>query len=80
MKTMADGPRSGEYFWPVITVMLVAFPLYEFRGEGSTLHWAFRVALSIVLFLSVIEIGRQLHGDLGDRRKVRDESTQNRQP
>ena len=77
---MADGPRSGEYFWPVITVMLVAFPLYEFRGERSTLHWAFRVALSIVLLLSVIEIGRQLHRDLEDRRKVRDESTENRQP
>lgn len=65
---MSGRTRSGGYFWPAITVMLVAVPLFGFRNEQSLLHLIFRVAWSFVLLLSLVEIGRNLHRDLQERR------------
>ena len=72
--------RSGEYYWPVITVMLVAFPLYKFRNEGSTVHVVFRLVWSIVLLVSLITIDRKLHKDLRHRRRSAAQSTGSQQP
>lgn len=71
--------RSGDYYWPVITVILVAFPLYGFRNEGSTVHFVFRVVWSIVLLVSLIAIGQKLHRDLRHRGKAVTQSTGSQQ-
>jgi hypothetical protein len=72
--------RSSDYYWPVITAILVAFPLYEFRNEGSTVHFVFRVVWSIVLLVSLITIGRQLHRDLRHQRRPVAQSSGSQQP
>jgi hypothetical protein len=59
----------GGYYGPVVTVVLVAVPLYMFRNEESLLHVIFRVAWSVLLILSLVEIGRNLHRDLRGRRE-----------
>jgi hypothetical protein len=69
-EVMSRRTRWGGYYWPVVTVILVAVPLYGFRNEESLLHLMFRVAWAVVLFLSLVEIGRNLHEDLRDRREA----------
>jgi len=51
-----------------MTALMVIAPLYFFREEDSTLHIALRVAWLVLLVLSLVEIGRDLYGDLLGRR------------
>lgn len=79
-EAMSRRTHSDAYYWPVVTVILVALPLYTFRDEESLLHQVFRVLWSVVLILSLVEIGRNLHKDLRDRREAIARTTGTRPP
>lgn len=51
-----------------MTALMVIAPLYHFRDEDSTLHIALRVAWLVLLVLCLVQIGRELYGDLRGRR------------
>ena len=67
-RTMDEKGRWGGYFWPATTMLLVVPPLYNFRDEESILHILFRVAWSVLVILSLVELGRHLYRDLRGRR------------